>query len=222
MSLVEPIGSALGEQRSRILGRSFYERPVLTVAKSVIGKVLVSESPDGVARGRIVESEAYRGPEDRAAHSFGGRRTARTDVMYGQAGHAYIFFVYGMHWHFNLVTGRTGEPHAVLIRAVEPLDGTPLMMKRRGKVRTIRELTNGPGKLCEAFAIGRAHYGLDLCARGPLYLADGPPPRKIARGARIGVDYAGVWAGRKWRFFDPESPFVSRARGTRTPRRGRA
>jgi DNA-3-methyladenine glycosylase len=227
MSVQQPISSAPNYTSvlcGRILPRSFYARPVLMVAKSVIGKVLVSDSPQGVASGRIVESEAYRGPEDRAAHSFGGRRTRRTEAMFGPAGHAYVFFVYGMHWHFNLVTGRTGEPHAVLIRAVEPIEGAGLMAERRGMRERRRELTDGPGKLCEAFAITGERYGVDLCKRGSLYLVDGPPPRKVARSPRIGVDYAGDWARRPWRFFDPESPYVSRRRivAGSAGRRGRA
>jgi DNA-3-methyladenine glycosylase len=181
------------------------------VAKSVIGKVLVNESADGVTKGRIVETEAYRGPSDRAAHSFGGRRTPRTEAMFGPAGHAYVFFVYGMHWHFNLVTGRRGEPHAVLVRAVEPVDGGLLMSARRGMPPVARDLTNGPGKLCKAFGIDGRSYGVDLCKRGRLYLLDGPGPKKIGRSTRIGVEYAGDWAKKQWRFFDPESAFVSRS-----------
>src|SRR5262245_53998748 len=113
MPAAQPIGSASNDKRvacGQVLPRSFYARPVLTVARSVIGKLLVTESEDGVTRGRIVESEAYRGPSDRAAHSFGGRRTPRTEAMFGPPGHAYVFFVYGMHWHFNLVAGQIGEP----------------------------------------------------------------------------------------------------------------
>jgi DNA-3-methyladenine glycosylase len=169
-----------------------------------------------------VETEAYRGPKDRAAHSFGGRRTPRTEAMFGPPGHAYVFFVYGMHWHFNLVTGKTGEPHAVLIRAVEPADeeSVALMSARRG-IGNVRNLTNGPGKLCEAFAVNASHYGADLCAAGRLYLIDGPAPKKILRSPRIGVDYAGEWAQKKWRFFDPTSPFVSRGRNAGTSKQGR-
>jgi DNA-3-methyladenine glycosylase len=130
-----------------------------------------------------------------------------------------------MHWHFNLVTGRTDEPHAVLIRAVEPIDGADLMAKRRRMDRHRRELTNGPGKLCEAFAIAGSDYGADLCKRGPLYLVDGRRPKRVARSARIGVDYAGAWAERTWRFFDPESAYVSRGctgTSTKNGRRARA
>ncbi len=200
---------------TRILPRSFYARDSVTVARECLGKVLVHRDEDGVTAGRIVEAEAYRGPEDRAAHSHGGRRTARTEAMFGPAGHAYVFFVYGMHFHFNVVTGEPGEPQAVLIRAVEPLVGKELMGKRRKMDAARRELTNGPGKLCVAFGIGRAEYGKDLCRTSAFCLRDGPLPAEIATSARIGVDYAGEWAARPWRFFDAKSPYVSRARPSR-------
>jgi DNA-3-methyladenine glycosylase len=189
------------------LPRSFYARPVLVVAREVIGKILVHETKQGRVAGRIVEAEAYSGPEDRAAHSYGGRRTARTEAMFGPPGHAYVFFVYGMHWHFNLVTTAIGVPHAVLIRAVEPLEGLELMAARRGLAPTRRELTNGPGKLCSAFGIAREAYGADL-TRGTLHLLDGPTP-KVLRAPRIGVDYAGAWAKRPYRFYDPASGHLS-------------
>jgi DNA-3-methyladenine glycosylase len=192
------------------LPRAFYARPVLTVARACIGKLLVHRTKEGLMVGRIVETEAYRGPEDRAAHSFGGRRTARTEVMFGPPGHAYIFFVYGMHYQFNIVTTRAGDPHAVLVRGVEPLAGAEWMAKRRKLPQTSRDLTNGPGKLCQAFAIGKADYGVDLCD-SRLFLADGPRT-KTQSSARIGVQYAEDWAKKPWRFFDPKSRYVSRAR----------
>src|SRR5688572_13655277 len=189
------------------LPRAFYARPVLSVARDCIGKYLIHDGPEGRVVGRIVETEAYRGPEDRAAHSFGGRRTARTEVMFGPPGHAYVFFVYGMHWNFNVVTTAEGAPHAVLIRAVEPVDGLELMASRRGLAPTRRELTNGPGKLCQAFGIERAAYGADLTSP-PLFWSDGPRCA-VARCPRVGIDYAGAWAARPWRFYDPTSPYVS-------------
>jgi DNA-3-methyladenine glycosylase len=194
------------------LPRSFYARPVLVVARDVIGKILVHETQEGRVAGRIVEAEAYRGPEDRAAHSYGGRRTARTEAMYGPPGHAYVFFVYGMHHHVNLVTTKEGLPHAVLLRAVEPIEGIELMAKRRGRRSTDRELTNGPGKLCVAFGIDRRAYGADLCKK-PLFLADGPRGR-VARSPRVGIDYAGAWVARPWRFYEQGNPWVSRTRAT--------
>jgi len=196
------------------LPREFYARPVLTVARESVGKLLVHDTEEGRMVGRIVEAEAYRGPEDRAAHSYGGRRTARTEVMFGPPGHAYLFFVYGMHWQFNLVTTREGAPHAVLIRAVEPLEGLELMAARRNMAADRRELTNGPGKLCQAFGLDRNCYGADL-TQGPLFLTEGPRV-KVQTSRRIGVDYAAEWAEKPWRFFDPSSRFVSVA-----PRSGR-
>lgn len=191
------------------LAREFYARPVLEVARDTVGKLLVLERGAQRLVGRIVETEAYRGPEDRAAHSAGGRRTPRNEAMWGEAGHAYVFFVYGKHWHLNLVTGAEGEPHAVLIRAVEPVAGLGLMARRRQMGQDRRELTNGPGKLCVAFGIDRRYDGFDLAAGGELYLADGPVTR-VVRARRIGVDYAGAWAKRAWRFLEPGNPYVSK------------
>ena len=174
--------------RLKPLPRSFYARPVLTVAREAIGKILVHDTAHGRVAGRIVEAEAYRGPEDRAAHSFGGRRT---------------------HWHVNLVTTKAELPHAVLIRAVEPLEGLELMAARRGLLPGDRNLCNGPGKVCQAFDIDKRSYGVDL-TRSALFLSDGERG-KIARSPRIGVDYAGVWAERPWRFFELGNAYVSRA-----------
>jgi len=191
------------------LPRSFYTRPVLTVAREAIGKILVHDSAEGRVAGRIVEAEAYRGPEDRAAHSFGGRRTPRTEAMFGPPGFAYVFFVYGMHWHVNLVTTKSELPHAVLIRAVEPLLGLELMAARRGLLPGDPNLTNGPGKVCQAFDIDKRCYGLDLCGSA-LFLSDGARG-KVVRSTRIGVDYAGVWAERPWRWLEQGNAYVSRA-----------
>jgi DNA-3-methyladenine glycosylase len=199
--------SALTATRSR-LPRSFYARPVLEVAADVIGKILVSRSADGVAAGRIVEAEAYRGPRDRAAHSYRGRRTARTEVMFGPPGHAYVFFVYGMHWNFNLVTGIEGDPEAVLIRALEPLVGLDLMAVRRGLSKERPELTNGPGKLCQALGIAGADYGVDLC-KTRIFLAEGSRAT-VLRSPRVGIDYAGSWAKKPWRFFERNNRYVSK------------
>lgn len=200
------------------LPREFYARPVLTVARDVIGKLLVHRAPEGLMVGRVVEAEAYRGPEDRAAHSWNGRRTARTEVMYGEPGLAYVFFVYGMHWHLNLVTTRAGAPHAVLLRAIEPLRGAELMAARRGVPASHVSLSNGPGKLCQALGVDRRHYGVDLTAGAALFLSDGPVlgRGKLGRSARIGVDYAENWAEKPWRFFEQGNRWVSRARPSRS------
>jgi DNA-3-methyladenine glycosylase len=189
------------------LGKAFYERPVLTVARALVGALLVHESSEGTAAGRIVEVEAYRGPQDLAAHSARGRRTKRNEVMWGEAGRAYVFLLYGMHWAFNVVTGAVGEPHAVLVRAVEPLAPLDLMAARRGLDAKRRELTNGPGKLTAALGIGPAHYGRDL-TQGNLYLAAGPRGA-IGRSPRINIDYAGAWIDKPWRFYERGNRYVS-------------
>ena len=147
---------------SRKLPREFYTRPnVVTVARDLLGKLLVVPDPDKRVSGFIVETEAYRGPMDRAAHSYGGRRTKRTETMYGLGGTAYVFFVYGMYNQFNVVTNVENAPHAVLIRALEPVEGIGLMRTRRHG-QPDHNLTNGPGKLCIALAIDRQLDGADL------------------------------------------------------------
>ena len=203
--------------RGRALPRSFYLAPTLTVARRLLGKVLVHEAPDGVAAGRIVETEAYRGPADRAAHSRGGHRSPRNEVMYGPPGHAYVYFVYGMHHCVNVVTQPRDVPEAVLIRALEPLDGLELMRRRRGLPEAAPpwRLCRGPGALCQALGIDRTRNGADLVA-GRLRVLDAPdlPRARIARSTRIGVAYAGPDAARPWRFFVTGLPAVS---GPRRP-----
>lgn len=148
--------------------------------------------------GRIVETEAYMGPHDLAAHSAGGRRTARTEVMFGPPGHAYVYFIYGLWNCLNVVTSPPGVPHAVLLRAVEPVANLDLR-------------TCGPGLLCRAMHVDRALNATDL--RGEVLWIERPAARaprpRIGTSPRIGVDYAGEWARRPWRFFDRDSPFVS-------------
>lgn len=190
------------------LGRDFYQRPVLQVARACIGKILVHHTAEGEAAGRIVEAEAYRGPADLAAHSSRGL-TKRTAAMFGPPGHAYVFLLYGSSWAMNLVVAAEGEPHAVLIRALEPVRGIELMARRRRKPMTARELTNGPGKLAQALAITGADYGRDLCG-DHLFLEDpGLQPGPIGRSPRINVDYAGTWAAKPWRFYERGNRYVS-------------
>ena len=175
----------------------------------LLGKLLVHDSPEGRTAGMIVEAEAYCGPEDDAAHSFGGRRTARTEAMYGPAGQAYVFRLYGMHRCFNVVTASAGEPQAVLIRALEPVEGLALMAQRRGTAEK-RLLCSGPGRLCQAMGIGMEHYGQDLFS-GSLRLEEYRtfPPEAIGVSPRVNVDYAETYRDRLWRFFLRESPYVS-------------
>jgi DNA-3-methyladenine glycosylase len=183
---------------SRKITRDFYLRDTLTVARELIGLHLVHTDGGTLRAGRIVETEAYQGPQDLAAHSARGR-TRRTEVMFGPPGHAYVYFIYGF-WHcLNVVTGAEGVPHAVLLRALEPVTG-------------IADKTWGPGLLCRAMGIDRDLNGADLC--GSVLWLERPPasrraPVRIARTTRIGVDYAGQWARRPWRYYDRDSRYVS-------------
>lgn len=186
---------------------SFYEGNVLEIAKACVGKLLVHRVGGATLAGRIVECEAYCGPEDLAAHSAGGRRTARTEAMFGPPGRAYIYLLYGMHWAFNIVTGAEGEPHAVLVRAIEPILGASEMAARRGVAADRKELTNGPGKVCQALGLDKSAYGMDLTG-DRLFLAEGSAGR-IGRSARINVDYARAWAARPFRFYERENRYVS-------------
>jgi DNA-3-methyladenine glycosylase len=190
------------------LAREFYARPVLIVARELIGKLLVHRTAEGEAAGRIVEAEAYRGPLDLAAHSSRGL-TRRTAAMFGPPGHAYIYLLYGISWALNVVVASEGEPHAVLIRALEPARGLELMAQRRGRPASSRELTNGPGKLTQALAITGTLYGADLCSNELFLEEPASPPRAIGRSRRINVDYAGAWAEKPWRFYERGNPCVS-------------
>ena len=182
--------------------RSFFARSSLVVARALLGCVLVHETEEGRTAGRIVEVEAYRGPGDRAAHSFGGRRTARNEVMYGPPGHAYVYFVYGMHYCVNVVTAAVDVPEAVLLRALEPLEGIDLMRRRRGLAASVPawQLCRGPGNLCRALGIDRSVNGADL-VESRLRIEVGPrlPAAHVGRGPRIGVAYAGEHASLPWR-----------------------
>jgi DNA-3-methyladenine glycosylase len=197
----------MGEPR---LPREFYSRlDVLAVARELLGRRLVVPARGGQrVAGRIVETEAYQGPEDRASHAHGGRRTRRTETMYGIGGTAYVYFVYGMYHQFNVVTGPAEVPHAVLVRALEPAEGLALMRRRRGTKD--QGLTSGPGKLCMALGIDRRLDAADLLGERVFLEAGNPvPDSAVASGPRIGIDYAGEWARRPWRFWIDGSPFVS-------------
>ena len=195
-----------------ILQRSFYKRDTVEVAKGLLGKILVHESNQGTTAGRIVETEAYRGPEDQASHSYGGRRTSRNEVMFGQKGYAYVYFIYGMYYCINVTTGDVqGKPEAVLLRALEPVEGEDVMAKRRGNAGgNVVNLANGPGKLCIAMDISKVQNKTDLTAP-PLYIKDAPaaPQENIVEATRIGVDYAGDWKNKLLRFYLNENKFVS-------------
>jgi DNA-3-methyladenine glycosylase len=178
------------------LPQTFFARDAKTVARELVGCALVH----GDRAGMIVETEAYVGPHDLACHARFGS-TARTSVMFGPAGVSYVYLCYGVHQMFNIVTGDDGDGEAVLVRAIAPLAGLP----------DDPHVGRGPGKVTRALAIDRRHDRLDL-ARGELYVAAHERPRRLARGPRIGVDYAGAWAGKPLRFWWPDHPAVSRFR----------
>ncbi len=195
---------------TRLLPRSFFARDAVTLARDLLGRILAHDLPEGRVAGRIVEVEAYRGPADLAAHTARGRRTPRNEVMWGPPGHAYVYFVYGMHYCANVVAAVDGVPEAVLIRAVEPLEGIDILRARRGGDHPEPRLAAGPANLCRAFGIDRDRNGADLL-RGPLTILPGTPvpPARRGRTRRIGVDYAGEWALRLWRFIVKGSPSLS-------------
>lgn len=198
------------------LDRAFFDRTdTLRVARDLLGKLLVV--PDAAGNrvsGMIVEIEAYMGVTDKAAHSFGGRRTARNEVTYGPGGHAYVFFIYGMYYQLNFVLGPVDHPHVVLIRAVEPVEGIETMRSRRGEMKD-RNLTSGPGKLCIALGIDRSLNGEDLCG-DRIWVENyrSFTPGEVSVGKRIGIDYAEEDADNPWRFWVADNQYVSK-----TPRR---
>jgi len=183
--------------------RSFYQNPTLKVAKELLGKYLVRELENGERlEGRIVETEAYCGPEDLACHSSRGR-TKRTEVMFGPAGHAYVYLIYGMHHCLNVVTGEAGA--AVLIRALEPTATT------RDEVP--KDVASGPGKLCRFMKIGKNFNGWDLTKGEKLWIEDRKEPTpKIVSAPRVGVAYAKEYAKKPWRFYIKNSSCVSQGR----------
>ena len=187
--------------------RAWFDRSAAEVAPDLLGTFLVHDAPGGLIAGRIVEVEAYLGPEDLAAHSSRGQ-TPRNSAMFGQPGHLYVYLVYGMHHCVNVVCGPDSKPEAVLLRAAELTKGEQLARTRRGDVPTAR-LASGPGNLAAAFDIDRQLNGVDLLA-GPVRLQPGPRPRAIDRTARIGVDYAGDWTDRPLRFLIRDDPHRSR------------
>ena len=190
--------------------RSWFDRSALDVAPDLLGMRLAYTSREGRVAGRIVETEAYLGPEDLAAHSARGRATARTAVMFGEPGHAYVYLVYGLHHCLNVVCGPGAKPEAVLIRAVAVDEGVELARARRGEAVPEERLASGPGNVCAAFGIDRTLNGADLVIDPTLTLAHGVAPGEVAATRRIGVAYAGEWAERPWRFLVRGDPSVSR------------
>jgi DNA-3-methyladenine glycosylase len=190
----------------------FYRRDnVIAVAKELLGKILVTKFNGIETSGRIVEVEAYNGEIDKASHAYGGRRTNRTEVMYAHSGVAYVYLCYGIHHLFNVVTNDKDIPHAILIRALEPLKGINKMLQRTGKKTEDYSLTKGPGNVSKALGIQTKHTGINLLSK-ELYIADDGnvyQDKEIGTSPRIGVDYAGKDAKLKYRFYVKGNPFVS-------------
>jgi len=199
------------------LGRRFYARPTLEVAEALLGRTLVHETDAGSVGGRIVEVEAYLGPDDPASHATAGH-TRRNASMWGEPGHAYVYFTYGMHYCLNVVTERAGFPAAVLIRALEPTLGVELLRRRRPHLPD-RLLLSGPGRVCAALGLTRAHDGIDL-VRGPLWI--GRSRRlagKVSRSTRVGIRRGLEWP---WRLFEAGNPSLSAWRQAAPPKPTRA
>lgn len=202
--------------KAEVLSPAFFARPATVVARQLLGKRLVRVLNGQRISGRIVEAEAYCDSEepDLACHGTanGGRPTPRTKVMFGPAGYAYIYFTYGMHWMFNVVTGEVGQANAVLIRALEPLEGEPLMAERRQRPR--KDWTNGPGKLTQALVIDKTLNGAYLCTSDSVIWIEEDsniPDEAVAVGARIGLGSTPEpWYSIPWRYWVRDNPYVSR------------
>lgn len=202
--------------KARKLPRAFYLRPTLSVARDLLGKILVRRCEGRRLSGRIVEVEAYLGEKDPASHAYRGR-TPRNDVMFWDGGHLYVYFTYGMHFCCNVVTEAEGKARAVLIRAIEPVEGIGTMAANRGlnlrSADDLRNLTSGPAKVCQAMGIGRAENGTDLTGTQIYFLPGELPARsKIATSTRIGIK-AGIEM--PCRFSVAGNPFVSKRPATR-------
>lgn len=194
------------------LAAEFYERAnVVDIARDLLGKILVTQIDKQLTSGRIVETEAYIGLTDMASHSYGGKRTARNEAMYGPAGTSYVYTCYGMHQLFNVVTNAAGVPDAVLIRALEPINGIPTMLRRTGKAGLDNTLTKGPGNTGKALGLHKSHNGISLLGNR-IYLADDGfllADAAIGASKRIGVQYAGPDALLPYRFYVKGHPYVS-------------
>jgi DNA-3-methyladenine glycosylase len=191
---------------------SFYRRDdVVQIARELIGMILVTRWNGVTTSGRIVETEAYAGVTDKASHSYGGRRTNRTEIMYADGGYSYVYLCYGIHHLFNVVTHKKDIPHAILLRSLEPLSGIPEMLKRTGKKKLDHTLTRGPGNMAKALGLFTQHTGVLLNGK-EMYLADDGfryKKNEIVASPRIGVDYAGEDALLPYRFYVKGNPFVS-------------
>lgn len=191
-----------------IKSKSFYLQDGLTLARKLIGKYLVRKLNGYELKGKIVETEAYMGINDQGSHTYGGKRTERTKILYAEGGLVYVYSIYGIYYCLNIVANQESTPQAVFIRALEPINGISTMKKNRDKTN-IKNLTNGPSKLCQALKIDKALYGYDLKKGGNLYLENGKVVENISSSPRINIDYAQEDKDRPWRFYESGNPFVS-------------
>jgi len=194
----------------------FIQHDVVQVAQALLGKYLFTEFEGHLTGGKIVETEAYRGPEDKACHAYNNRRTPRTEIMFWEGGHAYITLCYGIHHLFNVVTGRAEEPQAVLIRAIEPTEGIPIMLERRKMIQLETRLTAGPGAMSKALGITTDFHGqLLLAPESPIWLEDRGvviAEKAILASPRVGIAYADEWRATPWRFRVEDSKWTSPAK----------
>ncbi|MBD7962723.1 DNA-3-methyladenine glycosylase [Fictibacillus norfolkensis] len=190
---------------------NLWELPTLDLAKELLGMKLIHDDDKGTTSGYIVETEAYLGPEDRAAHSYNNRRTARTEVMYDEAGTIYTYFIYGMHVCFNIVSGPVNKPEAILIRALQPIEGIEEMKERRVRAKTEIQLTNGPGKLSKAMGFTLSDNGKKMNEEN-IRIEEGIElgVHEISSGPRIGIQYAEEAVHYPYRFWIKNNPYVSR------------
>lgn len=197
------------------LDSAFYQRSdVVVLAQELLGKVIVTNFPEGLVAGRIVETEAYRAPDDKACHAHLNRFTERTKVMFLAGGHTYIYLCYGIHHLLNIITGSVGEAHAILIRGIEPIIGTDLMLRRRKLAKLGPRIGAGPGVLSQALGVSKQQNATNmLTEETPIWIEDdGFTFREIIAGPRIGIDYAEECADWPWRFYVSGNRFVSKPR----------
>ena len=192
------------------ISAEFYNQNALDLAKNLLGKILVRKTDDKLVKCKIVETESYIGPEDKACHAYNDKRTKRTEVMFWEGGHAYIYLIYGMYNCLNIVANGKEKPEAVLIRGVEPLNEIEILKAKRNiKSKKIQDLTNGPGKLCKALDITKELNGYDLIHGDELYIVENDEEFEIVEDKRINIDYAEEYKDKLWRFYIKNNKFVS-------------
>lgn len=188
------------------LTRQFFLQPTLRIAKELLGTYIIHKIDQEKIIGKIVETEAYIGPYDRASHAYGYKRTPRNRAEYMIGGHIYIYLIYGIYWQLNISTCKEGKPECILIRSLEPIS-----LNSKSRILNSKKVANGPGKLCNYLKLNKSHYGLDVCSSKEVWLEKGEKVEsdEILVSARIGIDYAGKWALKPWRFYIKNNPFVS-------------